>query len=294
MLFIFFILLVVALGAIAGEIIGRLIRRRNLTDLKKSNLSLVEYDVIEDLSPAEFGYLIDARITRDEFVAEYIHMEQQGHINFVQEDGRVKFTRTLKTSSGRLTKVQQQIAGLMDARNPYGSMYLRGRSAMEEEVIRSLVSKGWINPPKRYRSVFQTASNRSFWTLCISFAFFFILFLISLGTIPQNSSDVADYAFFIAAGGLLLLYTTLIISWLFVLTFRRRFHLTNQIFDSATPKYQQNWQKLRGLALYLQVAGMDTMTPQYETLSYKDLDRLYPYAVAIGADPKVIKLLMAK
>lgn len=72
---------------------------------------------------------------------------------------------------------------------------------------------------------------------------------------------------------------------------RGGFKDTSVVARNYSPQYKHSYDEMIGLRQYLTVSGMDTMTPDYTTLDFRTLDTLYPYAVALGMDKRLIELL---
>lgn len=285
------------MAALLGEVLGRMLRWHKINTLKQKAVRSAHYDAFEGLSPAEFGYLVDGKIGDNERIAEFIHLEQVGIIRLKQgSEGRVQ--HELANPKAKLTDLQIELLHPLEGSDEYfagkgASAYFGANHAFEAAVCQSLTAKGWI----KHRIRTKGLAHITLGAVITAVLMIFVLTFVSVASfiaadVGKQTDEPLIWAGFMSVVAIfILIFGTF--GWIVFASYRWRFLIANRIGSSATPKYDAHWEKLYGLALFLKVSGMDTMTPQYETLSFRDLDKLYSYAVAMGADKRVVGMMGA-
>lgn len=275
------IIVVLAVGVL-GHLAGRVVTRLRIRKIRQRHLQKPLYDIQDNLSPAEFGYIFDGTIGRREWTAEIILLTMRGYIKLERlPNGTFNAVKTLEGKLP-LTSVQSALLKSMDNAN------VGDTATLEYEVTKSLRQKGWImtrKPPLRGLSE-------------VPLRYIIIGFIINLTVcmtmlLAGKAFGLSGETLYMAI--LLVLTAEAIVSVIsgFVITFRGEMLHSARFIMAATTKYEQQWKDVYGVYEYIRVSGMDIFTPDYETMSFKGLDSLYPYAVALGLDKKVVKLIVS-
>ncbi len=285
-----FVLLVAAGATLVGSAIGAAIRRYMLRRLRKSRTQKPEYNIEEDISPAEFGYIIEGKVGAKELIAELIWLHNKGFIQMARDaSGKVIATSKLKTND-RLPNVDQVLMKVI-FRGGFQPVVVRDVVATMQPIIEfaaldSLNKKGWVKTTRPYLRGGSIMPAK------------YILGATGVVLVACALIYVAGLVFGLASEFL---------SELYMLTFTAAFILgaicllvvvvRGEALTSAgmmmhtTDTYKENWHKVNGVYDYLRVSGNDIFTPDYQTLAFQKVDKLYPYAVAAGLDKKVLRIL---
>jgi hypothetical protein len=276
------VLIVVLVVGVLGHLAGRLVTKLKIRKIRQYHFQKPLYNIQGNLSPAEFGYIIDGTIGPREWTAEIILLTMQGHIKLKRlPSGAFNATKTLEGKTP-LTSVQVTLLKSID--NPGADDI----AALEYEVTKSLRQKGWImskKPPLRGLSKVPLKY------IIIGFIINIIVCMATL--LAGKAFDVSGEALYVAI--LLVLTVEAIVSIIagFVIVFRGEMLHNARFIMTTTTKYKQQWKDAYGVYEYIRVSGMDIFTPDYETMNFKGLDPLYAYAVAAGFDKKVVKLIVS-
>lgn len=272
---------VVAVGVL-GHLVGRLVTKLRIRRIRQRHLQKPLYSIQDDLSPAEFGYIVDGTIGLREWTGEIILLTMQGHIDLKQlPDGSFKVVKTLKGKTP-LTSVQRALLKSLGSTNGDNT------ATLEYEVAHSLRQKGWIvsrKPPLRGLSEVPPKY--------IGIGFIINLIVCAATLLAGVAFDVSGDVLYIAIVLMLTMEVMVSIIVGFFILFRGEVLHNARFIMAATTKYEQQWKDVYGVYEYLRVSGMDIFTPDYKTMSLKGLDPLYAYAVAVGLDKKVVRLVVS-
>ncbi|HJQ08534.1 MAG TPA: hypothetical protein VJ836_03595 [Candidatus Saccharimonadales bacterium] len=237
------------------------------------------YKIAEDLSPAEFGCIVDGTVDYKELVAEIVLLSLQGQVTFAKgPSGKFRVVKTYSTSA-RLTPIQRAILKGLDGDTRLYELL----PTIRYEATQSLVRKGWIVSKKKpLRGLSSLPGRYVLYASCIGIACAAVATLIA---VAMQASGVAIYM-----TAVLTLTIEVILALIagLIVVFRGEMIHNAQFIMAATTKYTQDWKNVYGVYEYIRVSGMDIFTPDYETLDFKGLDPLYPYAVAAGLDKKIL------
>jgi Predicted membrane protein (DUF2207) len=273
------VLLLIAVIALLGYATGYIVRKNKIRILKNSVVQKPLYKITENLSPAEFGCIVDGTVGYKELVAEIILLSLLGNVTFSKEaSGKFSVTKTYNTST-KLTRTQGAILKGMDNNTSLYDLLPN----LKYEVTQSLVRKGWIvNKRPPLRGLSSVPGKYLFYVLCVCLA---ISAMAAFIAVVFRAPGEAIYM------TVLLTLTIEIILALIagvVIVFRGEMIHNTQFIMAATTKYSEDWKNVYGVYEYIRISGMDIFTPDYTTLDFTGLDPLYPYAVATGLDKKIL------
>ena len=276
-------LFIIAISSI-GYLSGYLARRWRIRTIRRSTTQKAAYELVQDLSPAEFGYIIDGKFDAKEVAAELVVLYTRGFINvLINEDGSKKIVKNVG-QRGRLTDMQTTILKQIPAQN--GALFYSLVDDVRYAAEQSLIKKGWIVHRKRPISEIDLLDIKSSYRaiclllLLVAPVIWFLCFIFGVrGTALQMTPILYLTALFIVSFiiGLILL-------------FKGKRQLGMGIVFAASPTFARDWKDIYGVYEYIRVSGMDTFTPNYENYDFTGLDKLYPYAVAAGLDKKIISM----
>lgn len=288
---------------------GRFYTNFTLWRIRRRGIMRPEYEKFEDCSPAEFGVIIDGQCGRDELVAEIIYLVNRGYIGLSgAADGTIAPALLARTPSAPVSDVDKfLLSAIAQGQVPDVTEF-------KKVVLQSLGSKGWVTTRRFWGfdladRVWRALGRLSLITrviLLLALIVFgipflgFIVLMVSGGVsdpyVHSGASDTLGFfGMLVMFGGLLLLALAIITPVLLVLAtplyvFVQGFKGVTIVARNHSPKYKQHYRDVLGLHQYLSVAGMDTMTPDYEKLDFRGLDPLYPYAIAAGLDGKIVEM----
>lgn len=278
--------MLLAAGAVVllGNLAGYGIRRQRLRKLRKASIHKPVYNIENNVTPAEFGLVVDGAVGYKELVAEIVLLAIRDQVTLTQQpSGTFKVSRN-HAAVKQATPIQAAILTALGQQN-VGLFTLL--PMLKYETERSLVGKGWIvnkQPPLRGLSdvpseYVRTAVILGLVGLVIAVAVAFI----------AGASTTDLYVIVAVTLGAEMVIGALVAM---VVVFRGELIHNARFVMAATNKYDQQWEEVYGVYEYLRVSGMDIFTPEYETMNFTGLDPLYPYAIAAGLDKKIIKLVV--
>lgn len=277
-----YVFLVLLIAILLGSLLGLIARKNLIRRIKIRTLQKPQYSIEDDLSPAEFGFIIDGVLGHKEMVAEVIQLSLKGHI------------KLSKNSSGKL--VVERIHGTQDHLSPLQAAILKeiGVSGgipyilpdvIEYETLKSLSEKGWIIiPTSSPRFMTELSPGYIIMMTLVGLAGLLIVYVSAslLGLRGENLYLTVSLSFvFELILGIILGLTVIV---------KGEMQHTTGAIRGATTKFKRNWRHVNGVYNYMRISGMDIFTPDYETLDFNGLDKLYPYAVAAGLDGEVLDL----
>jgi hypothetical protein len=275
-------LLLIGSVALLGYAAGTIYRKNKLRKIRRAYPQKVRYTIMHDISPAEFGCIVDGTIGYKELVGEVILLYMQGAVKLTKGPSGKFFVDNTYTRTTKLTLVQQAILKEIGAGQV--SLYAL-QPALEYAVRQSLTQKGWI--------VTKRPFIRGLTYLQDIYLIGGIAAGIAVGGIAGLCAALAG-----ATGEdvYIIVLTTLLVELLLAMfaglaaIFRGEMLQSARLALAATTKYAQEWKDVYGVYEYLRISGMDIFTPDYTTLNLKGIDPLYPYAVAAGLDKQVLKI----
>lgn len=285
-----FIFIVLPLLALIGYFVGVAYRNAHIKNTKARTLQKSEYALQDKLTPAEFQLLMKGSVNRNALAGEIIALQNQGYIHINRDTtGKPIATQTVKEWRNA-QPLQRQLLASIFPRYAHSSYDLSTSKPLLRELRyyarKSLESKGWITPPRLHLTIDSLMPKRYYTRLGIALITT-PMFMFVLG--KQLGMDNESLFILTLLGGVVVLCGSVITALTIHLIdyFRRGAAHTLHV----TEKYKAEYAKAYGVYIYLSVSGMDTMTPEYDSLEFSGLDTLYPYAVAVGMDKEVTRLL---
>ncbi len=279
------ILSIISVVALLGYLTGYVMRKRRLSKLRRASIQKPLYNIQDDISPAEFGCIVDGTIGHKELVAEAILLAIKGHIDFVRNSvGRFSVVKSDRTHlhSTNLTPIQSVIMKGLNGRDGFFTL----QPAVEHEVKQSLIRKGWIVGKKLPSRGLPEVSVRQVFIAVLTGLMVVLAAVVAALAFGASGSDVFTIVLLTLGAEFILV----VIIGSIVPVFRSEIMHEVRFTLAATAKYDQQWKDVYGVYEYMRVSGGDVFTPDYETLNFNELDLLYPYAVAVGLDKKVLRL----
>lgn len=277
------ILLLMGLAVLFGSAIGFAIRKYSFRKLRLSTLQKPQYAIEDDVSPAEFGYIVDGKIGRKELVSELVQLYTGGHVALDRNQaGKLIVSKTFGGwGHTQISTLQAELLKYISGGRQTIDILL---PVLEREARRSLTEKGWIkNLPVPMRASSALSSSQIIKTV------WFIAISLAVAAITGIAGGFTAANTYLLAGAVLLVEIILLIVGGLVLIMRGEALFAAGISVSMSSQYRERWKNLSGVYDYLRVSGMDIFTPDYDKPNFQELDRLYPYAVAAGLDKRILK-----
>lgn len=275
------------------ELLGHAHRYVVYRKAQKNNLNKVLYEPPESLSPSEFGYLMRGKFNSDVYVSALIDLSLRGFmyvsLDLDSKKIRLDLHRSLHKKPTRLEasflkELKREARSNRIEGNPYRHS---SHAAFDAVTEQSLIDKGWLYP-KETKPLDMVGHAPQWMSMAAWFVMGSIILLLFLGAYLDNVSWLLWlFGIFIAISLLLIVAVFL---YVLLRGYMSRFAIGSRLSGRITEKHRKEFVNLKGLAAYLMIGGMDTMTPDYLTLDFDRLDRLYPYAVSLGLDKKIVKM----
>jgi len=236
------------------------------------NIIKTEYDPPYKLTPAELGYLVDARFSKREFYATVLDLEQRGYLEISKlPQHNYKLTnRGLNT--GTLHKHEQLI---VDNFTNTSSLSLQNKSNLKkfkQSVLSSLTSKGLVK---------NLPANVSFLAGRIVSIFLIMNVLLTILFLFADSDDsLFDVIFFLFLSPLLFSPLTLPLSIALG-------YVYNKVVGETglwTKQMKKAWAEVAGYKHFIEQVEIDNIQFESAELKSKTKIKAFPYAVALGLD----------
>lgn len=284
------LLTLILLGMLVGTICGILYRRAKIRQIRSRQTNIPAYQLEHHLSPVEFAIICEGTVTNQAVIAQLVALIMSGRLTVERSHTGTlilrRATHQTDAPSDDTAYIRHFIQSNQDQAIFSGGGYLK--SAMSYEAIKSLKQKGWLNDDldKQLRPVL---SGPAITILGIAFLIggggvAMILLGITKSLLLEN---IAILMILIA----IIILLIMIVRYTFIFNAQKSFHSNSRIVRAITPRFVQEYHTVYDVYTYLKVSGLDTMTPDYDTLDFKGLDALYPYAITVGLDPKIIRAL---
>ena len=282
-----FVFLAILVATGVGIIIGEAIRRLAFRRLKGSHIQKPQYQIEDDLTPAEFGCIIDGKVGEYELLGELVQLHQRGIVRLARDHaGRITVVRTL-SGTGALAEVDKILLKAV-FRGPAKPVVLRDLFAMadsktiEYATLTSLQRKGWMRPTKFKSSL---PPGRILWTVIISQAVLLAItgvgYLLGLSGAEAAWLNITLAAAVCVAGGVFCLF----------LIAKKEVTTRTAFVMHTSQTFKDRWHLVHGVYVYLLVSGNDIFTPDYEKLELEKMDALYPYAIAAHVEKGLLRSL---
>lgn len=286
-----FVFLALPIVAIAGYLIGIFYRNLRIKQIQADTLQKPEYDVQDKLTPAEFCLLMKGRVDKNAFMGEIIQLQNMGYLELNETpSGQITAAKT-NVFNKNIQPLQQELISAMFSRQS-GNVFELKRvylliGDLKFYTRQSLIKKGWIEKGKPHLTLESTMPRRF---LIREVASIILFPLLAFFAGKATGIDGEDLFVMPIMAAVAVLVSSIIVA--FYIHFKDYFRRSASHTLHVTEKYRTDYEASYGLYIYMKVSGMDTMTPDRETLNFKQLDKLYPYAVATGLDPAITKLLI--
>lgn len=271
-------------GALIGILIGRYTWNRRQAEALKSAPLTATYQLIDKLTPAEFALLYEGKVTDKAVFGNIVYLIQHDILTITKTKTGLKLD--FRPAKAKTNEQRSVLHSLRSLKSEYPN-HIQITSTLVDttrSTQKSLELKGWIGSESN-SSDFRAFDMRLF----VAVLTLLIGSLVSIVLILSPSQPIQIIGAMIGAVTVVLFFTIILIASsirAFLSSFRNSSYLARRISE----KYQAGYKDLHGLYIYLKVSGLDTMTPDYNDLStIKGLDRLYPYAVAVGLDKQIVK-----
>ncbi|PID33379.1 hypothetical protein CR969_00990 [Candidatus Saccharibacteria bacterium] len=253
-------------GIVLGSLAGRWLSKKRLADIKQQNTIIPIYELSPLLNPLEFEAICTGRVTQNGIAGLIVKALMDKNAS-VSVEGQIKL--------GNIPDVDRRIIELIRSGKPDR----QEQHLISKLTFRSLVKKGWLR--EDYDSE-QISSDKQSIIGLITVIISLIIGTFGIGLILSSDENTQTIGVILAATGIIGIIISL--NRYFMIFFIRNSRFVKNIVPDKHPLYQQ----IFGLYLYMKVSGLDTMTPDYDSLDVSGLDDLYPYAIATGLDKKII------
>lgn len=268
------------LAIVIGRSIGKHRRQKSLQKILDQKTIIPAYSLEHLLSPLEFEMLCTGKASKNGVAGTIAQSIMRGEASAKEDDDSLTIN---------MISPQDRLALHAMLYPPVDSSLRRELAAI---ALGSLFSKGWVTDPNIKHDIQTTGFKYEIISLAVIVLGLFIG-IVGISFIVTDHDTYQKIGIALALIGVFGVVTSL-----FVLFFIRvasiQIIVSSPIARRITPKFQDKYQEIYGLFLYMKVSGMDTMTPDYKTLDMRGLDRLYPYAVAVGLDKKLTKELFKR
>ena len=291
MVYIFIIILIASLAMpfLLGKAYAKAKTKRELDNIRSKSIEKAEYDLLYDLQPVEVSVLCTGYLDQHAIAGQAVYFASQGIINLRRNDqsGRVESIRNrLITPSDD----SRSLVGLFsELHEPFPlPSRIYDDSWLLLETEKRLIKKGWLLPAELRHSDFKTEKFDKILLVStivsLSVGFLSIVGLVTFEE-PQQELAIALALICIISIWLILIFA------IYIRSFKITYDKHSRVLRSITPAFREKFSKLYGLYIYMKVSGLDTMTPMPGDLTFSGLDKLFPYALALGLDPKTTKML---
>ncbi len=278
------LLIPVILSVFTGILIGKLFTAYVYRQFHSRHSEVPLYEIVETISPAEFGYLLDGKAGKKEFISEIIQMVMQNKLEITLDDGKdikiyQKNMHFKRTSLQNSIAKQFKIPGIVNFDAREGVVFYN----LETEIEGRLRNKGLLRKENINTKLEMAVTKKHV------IVFLVLFMVITLGLFVIAGIGHIEFAlFFSLAFGLFITLLLYILYCLFYIA-RLFFSFNSQVARLKGDGLEDEWQKIQSLYIYLKTAGADTMYPEYESMNFSQVDKLYPYYVAAGLDKEVLK-----
>lgn len=231
-------------------------------------LIIAEYEVPDDLSPAEIGYMFDSRLGRKELLATIVSLEQQ-HLLEVKSGAFGVMWLSLGTSKSDTLRPHEQWVVDAVSRQPSGLMLRSLKMKQFQSTVKaSLVSRGYISEQK---ASIDYGAQRS---IIAYFAISLLCLIVLIRLSDSLSTALVIYFFF----GLLFLPVFIILGI-----------VAGTIYNAIvgqpgiwTKKQQRVWPDVQGYRDYVEQVELDNLQFESRELEQRSKNNALPYAIALG------------
>lgn len=265
------IIFVVMLTIIPMYLVSKLRRKTYEFTTKYDSLIKAEYEPPYDLTPAELGYLTDAKFSKREFFATILDLEQRGYLSI--EKGSAQSFSIVRHNKD-INNLHDHERLVVTEFSNTNSLSLENRmnlSKFRRAVVASLAEKGLV---KKSRLHISTLPGRVLMIFLIFNALLTILF------VTAEDSSIGDRIFFLFFTPLFVSPITLPVS----LFFGYLYHKVVGETGLWTKKMKGAWAEVAGYKHFIEQVELDNIQFEHAELQTKTKIAAFPYAVALGLD----------
>jgi hypothetical protein len=233
----------------------------------------VEYEAPLGLTPAELGYLTDAKFSKQELYATLLDLEQRGFISIEKNFPNSFNIHDLRKDSSSLFDHEKYVLKEFKHTNSASIFTHTKLSNFRSEVVISLFKKGLIKNSDK--GVSYLARRVIIMTILINIT---LLTLFLLGA----ESSTGDKVFLVIMSPLFFTPITLPVSIILGYSY-------NKIVGDTglwTKKMKKAWAEVAGYKEFIKQVELDNIQFESEDLKTKTKIKALPYAIALGFDTK--------
>lgn len=263
--------IILVIAVIPMYILSKLRRKTYEFSRQYDTVVKTEYMPPLNLTPAEIGYLSDAKFSKQEFYATILDLEQRGYINIEKNTIYSFKLERLQKEIVSLHKHEQLVLEEFSNTNSLIVSNSLNLKKFRQMVIASLAQKGLVK---------QSRLNINF--LVTRIIILFLLFntlLTLLLTFTGDSSASERLIFFFLTP---LLFTPLTLPVSIVLGFI--YHKIVGETGLWTKKMKNTWVEIAGYKYFIEQVELDNIKFESSELKTKTKIDAFPYAVALGLD----------
>jgi hypothetical protein len=231
------------------------------------------YEAPHGLTPAEIGYLTDAKFSKREFYATILDLEQKGFIE-IEKSGIDNYRLTSLLKDDHSLKRHERL--LIDELTSTNSFSCENRKILKkfrESVLSSLVKKGLVK---------SAAAQVSFLASRIIVIFLALNTLLTLTFLISDPGSFGDTIVFLVISPLLFSPITFPIAVILGYTYHKIVGETGL----WTKKMKDIWVDIAGYKHFVQQVDLDNIQFESADLKSKTKIKAFPYAVGLGLDTK--------
>lgn len=228
---------------------------------------IAEYDPPANLTPAEIGFLFDAKLSIAEVFATIVNLQQRSLATIGENEGKLMVYEVKIGQSS--TAFEGYILGRLDNHKgkTINKRFLENIRRSGDQVMKQqLQEKGYLLPIKEQ-------IKRSFLRLSFIMAMLIILFPV-LAFRPNTLEEITNTVFF------------LIVFWPGYFIVSIFLYSTYQKIAGepwlGTGKLKQIWTDIEGYRGFIQMVELDNLQFESETTKGIIKDKTLPYAIALG------------
>jgi len=229
-----------------------------------------EYEAPYYLTPAELGYLTDAKFSKQEFFATILDLEQRGYLR-IDKQSAYSFGITNLNKEGRLKPHERLILEEFSTTSSLSLNNIKNLKKFRNKVLNSLSAKGLV---KKQRVDISFLTSRVIIILLIINTSLSLLFALS-----GESSVIERIVFFFL---LPILLSTVTLPLSIVLGYV--YHKTVGETGLWTKKMKAVWTEIAGYKYFIEQVELDNIQFESSELKTKTKIKAFPYAVALGLD----------
>lgn len=246
----------------------RMHRRKNL----ERDVVITEYEAPEGLSPAEVGYLFDAKVGKKEFIATVLHLEQRGLVSLEQAGiGGIYAKKTNLFDNKPLKPHEKFVLNNVQARSNLQILSMKILSDFNASVAESLYNQGFI----RHKSETRMYYLKRFILIHLVINVWIIYYITA-----NSTGNPVAIVFVIAV--LLFIFFPFFAALALLATI-----IYNKIvgYPGLIPKkLKKSWSAIEGFRDYVQKVELDRLQFENEEVKEKTKNKALPYAVALNMD----------